>query len=310
MISKEFSVNAVLNISNNPVPQKITPTDMEAFAEGSQVIDVPKLDIIKRVVSFTTPGITDAHLMATLKIEPKKLPNSNYTFTLTTDVEGVLINGKEKTFTTNEFSVNLEYRADIIESPLGVTIEDIFAFQVTPQSIPEADASIVKKFFKFGPTDVDNKDIVNNFKFKRSDKIAGHTAGYNITLIPNPGVTINQSKDPITSSVVNVLIDFAIVSKTATDIENAIIQADLDTISDTFEDINVDKLAIIKKVFDITESSEGGSFANEKIIAGLQVKKILKNGQYKLSLQKKSQDFTINGDSSTMTFDSEIFVMS
>jgi hypothetical protein len=201
LISNNFSVNVVLNISNNITPQKITPTDMELFAVGPQVIDATKLAIIKRVVSFNAYGITDDHLVATLKIEPKKLPNSNYTFTLTTDVEGVLINGTEKTFTTNEFPVNVVKLAITAKDfeEISINREDMDFIEVGPQEITDSIFDIISKVFNIEPT-LKNK-VKSGLKISRNE-----INPYIFTLTTNPGYLINidQTELPSVPFFVNV----------------------------------------------------------------------------------------------------------
>jgi hypothetical protein len=301
-VSLEFPVNVMVTLSNKD--GKITPTEMGLIPNGIHEMSLVEVEIVKKVVNFGSVMSSNQDIQKIFKLEKElNTVDGTVTFTLTTDNPYILINGTNKSFKTVPFSVNHNFnvtRADLgtsPDNPQAITLDEMYDnFNLNVgkegQTIEVASQrATIEKFFNFTPA-LQASDFSNFFvKLTKTDNTK-----FTLTLIPQEGVMIGNSTDDFVSNTINLREDILVEAKEINLIEGKISSAEMKKIGLISQNITVETLAIVKKAFDITTKIDTPSSLDKKIMASLQVRKIVIDRTAKLILTLKHDrpEFLLN----------------
>ncbi len=270
---------------------KITNFDIAKIeTTGNQTIDIAKFNIIKNVFDFGK--ISSNFIENSLWIKRTDINKNTHTLTLIPK-PGYYINDldPEEELTSLKFNsyengvTVIDFEVEPILENLIISHEEIYSISEEVSLIHEPIIIILKKLFNFG--EMTNQEIQNAFKIQRINE---NLLTNKLNLIANDGYTINGSKN-LESNHVIASSNFIIDKKTKEEIESEITQVEINSIDENLQNIDIAKLSIIKKVFSISEVNRI-SFLDEKIMAGLKIKKVIspltensKNFQFELSAE-------------------------
>jgi hypothetical protein len=239
----------------------VTAREILLITENITNIDLDILEIIKK--AFVIPPIINVQdLLLGLKISKIALPTPNtYKLVLTIN-PGYIINDSLNELQSEEFTLEIINLSVTDKSILEeITPEEMINITGINQNIDETKFNIISKVFDIDPSI--KEDVLKGLEIKRNGPESGNT--YTLILTAKPGYTVN-SIEFITSKEFTVIIDLLVTNKPSN--EMTISGTEIDSISETYQDVTSDILDIMIKVFrfDMALSSD--------LIKGLQVKRV------------------------------------